>query len=55
MTEIQTIEGGQKEALLRRANVKKKKINYVLFTQLLNLESISLQLVAVTKNKETKA
>ena len=25
MTEIQTIEGGQKDALLRRANIKKKK------------------------------
>ena len=29
MTEIQTIEGGQKVVLLRRTNIKKKSLNNV--------------------------
>ena len=29
MTEIQTIEGGQKDVLLRRTNIKKEKKNFI--------------------------
>ena len=41
MTEIQTIEGGQKDALLRRANIKKKKKNKNKTTKTLFVDAIA--------------
>ena len=42
MTELKTINGGQKDALLRRANIKKTSkdcINYTLILNMLNMSN----------------